>query len=259
MPRWTHHRHAQLARRSRACGPCESLSITTISSSSGTRSISALFTRLMTRPIVSSSFSAGSPRLIVTPCCSLSSTSLRDVAELGGVEGVLGEPAVDDGGQRASVLDERVRRGQRPLGRAQLVEERDRQLLLGLDHDHRRLGAEATASATTPNRKRPSGRHGRRIGRCAHHHQLVVARLAEDRRPDRCGLAQDADHLAPGRGGPPRIGRAPPARAPAAARRSPSGRRASPPPGPRSACPGRGRAASPARRAGRRGPGRGSS
>ena len=52
-------------------------SITTIWSISGTRSMSAPFTRLMTVPIVFSSLSAGRPRLIVRFWRSLSATSLR--------------------------------------------------------------------------------------------------------------------------------------------------------------------------------------
>ncbi len=49
--------------------------MTTIWSMSGTRSISAPFTRLMTVPIVFSSLSVGRPTLIVRLCRSLSATS----------------------------------------------------------------------------------------------------------------------------------------------------------------------------------------
>ena len=54
-----------------------SLSITTSWSMSGKRSMSAVLTRLMTRPSVFSSFSAGSPTLTVRPAFSFSATSLR--------------------------------------------------------------------------------------------------------------------------------------------------------------------------------------
>ena len=69
-------RHAQVAAIS-AVRSSLLESITTIWSMSGTRSTSAAFTRLMTVPIVFSSLSAGSPRLIVRLWRSLSATSLR--------------------------------------------------------------------------------------------------------------------------------------------------------------------------------------
>ena len=58
--------------------------------------MSAPLTRLMTVPTVFSSLRVGRPTLMVTLCRSLSAISLAMSRELVGVEGVLGEPLVDD-------------------------------------------------------------------------------------------------------------------------------------------------------------------
>ncbi len=60
---------------------------------------------------------------------------LGDVAELVGVERVLGEPLVHDDRQRARALDEGIGVGERPFRGSELVEGGKAHRLLGLDHD----------------------------------------------------------------------------------------------------------------------------
>ena len=149
----------------------------------------------MTRPIVFSSFSAGSPTLSVRPCFSLSSTSSRDVAELARH----GRCSRRTSGRPRSAASGCARRTRRrrpgvPSADAQLLEGRQAHGLLGLDHDHRRPGLGGHRVRHRAEQVAAVRRSVRRLGRCAHHHQVVVRRLADDRRPDRCRLAQDAAH-----------------------------------------------------------------
>ena len=137
----------------------------------------------MTRPIVFSSFSAGSPTLIVRPCFSLSSTSCAMSRNSRGVERVLGEPAVDDRRQRAAVLHVRV--GVRPAcppPRAARRRSPGPAACLVLTTITVGLALEATVSATRAEQEAAVRRRIRRLGRCAHHHQVVVRRLADDGR-----------------------------------------------------------------------------
>ena len=146
------------------------------------RSISAARTRLMTRPIVFSSLSAGSPTLTVRPCFSLSSTSLAMSRNSEAWK-------VFSANQRSTMVgSERLcstyasAAASVPSGRSQLLEGGHAQLLLGLDHDHGRLGLGGDGVRHGPEQEAPVGRRVRRLGRCAHHHQVVAGRLADDRR-----------------------------------------------------------------------------
>ena len=105
---------------------------------SGTRSTSAPLMRRMTRPIVRSSLSAGSPTLIVRPAFSLSATSLRASLNSPAWNVFSANHLSTTDRQRVAALRVRVGVGERALRRPQLVEGRGAERLLRLHHDDRR-------------------------------------------------------------------------------------------------------------------------
>ena len=124
---------------------------------------------------------------------------LARVAELAGVERVLGEPLVDDRRQRVAALRVRVGVGERALRRPQLVEGRGAERLLRLHHDDRRARLADDRLRHRPEQVAPVAAMPalRRLGTGTHDDEVVVGGLADDRGAHARPLAEDADHAPP--------------------------------------------------------------
>ena len=135
----------------------EAESITTSWSISGRRSISAVRMRLMTRPIVFSSFSAGSPTLRESPCFSLSSTS-RAMSRNSEAWKVFSanQRSTTVGSERLCSTYASAAARVPSAARSSSKVARPTACLV-LTTITVGLALEATMSATLPNRKRPSG------------------------------------------------------------------------------------------------------
>ena len=124
------------------------------------------------------------------PCLALSAVSRRQVAELRMVEVRLAEPALDARRDRADLLGGPVGGGQRLGTGGELVERGAGDLLAGLDDDDGRLRARRDRLGQRPEQVRLAV-GPERLGRGAHHHEIGLLGLAQDRRPDVRRLAQE--------------------------------------------------------------------
>ena len=101
------------------------------------------------------------------------------------MERVLREPSVYHGGERAAALDVGIRLGEAPLLAPQLLEGGEAYLLARLDDDDGGLGTRGDGVGQGAEQVAPIRGGIGGVGRCTHHHQVVMRRLAQDRLPDR--------------------------------------------------------------------------
>ena len=106
------------------------------------------------------------------------------------VEVRLAEPALDASRDRADLLGRPVGGGQRLGTGGELVERGAGDLLAGLDDDDGRLRARRDRLRQRPEQVRLTV-GSERLRRGAHHHEVGLLGLAQDRRPDVRRLAQE--------------------------------------------------------------------